>query len=74
VRCVKLFQASEILLRRIIPEAPQVKAMGAIKGFHLQALNLGSFKEPDLAECQKIISEIMSKEPDPFSGDIVYSR
>jgi hypothetical protein len=73
-RCIKLEQATEILLRKILPQEPRVKAMGQMKDLHLRMSNQAHIREPSVAECQRIIHSIMSKEPDPFSGDSAYSR
>jgi hypothetical protein len=73
-RCIKLMRATEILLRKILPQEPHVRAMGQAKEIWLRMANQGHIREPSVAECQTIIHSIMSKEPDPFSGDPVYSR
>jgi hypothetical protein len=73
-RCIKLMRATEILLRKILPQEPRVKVMGQVKDFWLRIANQGHIREPSVAECQRIIHSIMSKEPDPFSGGPAYSR
>jgi hypothetical protein len=48
--------------------------MGQVKDLHLRLSNQGHIRKPNVAECQRIIHAIMTKEPDPFSGDAAYSR
>jgi hypothetical protein len=73
-RCIKLMRATEILLRKIVPQEPHVRAMGQVKEIWLRMTDQGHIREPSVAECQRIMQSIMSKEPDPFSGDPAYSR
>ena len=74
-RCLQLMQASEILLRQLIPESnPTMQMISQTKGGFNRMWNVVVLEPMTVAQCKEIISKIMHEEPDPFAQRAWSSR
>jgi hypothetical protein len=74
-RCLQLMEASEILLRQLIPESnPTMQMISQTKGGFNRMWNVVVLEPMTVAQCKEIISKIMHEEPDPFAQRAWSSR
>jgi hypothetical protein len=67
-RCLQLMQASEILLRQLIPESnPMMQTISQTKDGFNRMWNVVVPEPTTVAQCKEIIPKIMNEEPDPFA-------
>jgi len=74
-RCVQLLAASEVLARRSRTEQDaKATELRQVKNNVFRMWNVVVMEEMTVASSQKIISEILSEEPDPFVENAAYTR